>query len=487
MRLVRAAFLSLYFAMFLSAVWANDPNSPPFNEPQQTALSEIDRRAEELKEVSRSIWKFAEVGLEEKQSAALLVAKLRQNGFTVETGVSNMPTAFVATYGSGSPIIGILAEYDALPELSQQSVPYREPLEEGRPGHGCGHNLLGTASLGAGLALKEAMDKHQLPGTIRIYGTPAEETLIGKVYMLLDGQFDDLDACLHWHPGGRNAANPGGAKAALSVKFTFHGTASHASGTPTQGRSALDAVELMNVGTNYMREHITEDARLHYVITNGGGQPNIVPPEATVWYYIRANAHETVEENFAWVKQIAEGAALMTQTRVDVQIDTDCHEVIGNTPIGEAIDSNLRKLGAPQFTPEEHEFATRIQELSLNGNSKPVSKVLKEDVEAAGLVGSRGSTDVGDISWKIPTSGFYAVCQGAEAPGHSWQIVSYAGSSIGEKGALYAAKTLATTAIQLLQDADLRAAAKADFDRRMDQREYKTLIPEGQIAPKTIR
>ena len=280
-------------------VRAADREAPKLTAAQKAAVDDIAARAAELKEVNHEIWQLAEVGLQEHKSAALLVDKLRRNGFHVRTGVSNMPTAFVAEYGEGAPIIGILAEYDALPGMSQQVAPQRVAVKPQGAGHACGHSGLGTGALGAALGVQAAIEKHGLKGTIRLYGTPAEETLIGKVYMLLDKQFDDLDFCLHWHPSSRNAAQLGSSKAMVSVKFSFHGIPAHGAVSPHAGRSALDAVELMNVGVNYMREHVKEDARTHYVITNGGGQPNVVPPEATVWYFIRADTHQDVE--FNWV------------------------------------------------------------------------------------------------------------------------------------------------------------------------------------------
>ena len=480
-----ACFVSLLGAC--GTLQAQDSKPRPLSPAQQTALVDVEERADELKSVNRTVWELAEVGLQEHNSSALLVSKLEQNGFHVESGVSGMPTAFVASYGKGKPIIGILAEYDALPDMSQKAVGYREPRVEGGGGHACGHSGLGTAALGAALAAKAAMDQHKLPGTIRLYGTPAEETLIGKVYMLLDGQFDDLDVCLHWHPSSKNAAQGGSSKAMVSVKFTFKGTPAHGAVSPHAGRSALDAVELMNVGVNYMREHVKEDARMHYVITNGGGQPNVVPPEATVWYFIRADSHADVEYNFDWIQDVARGAALMTKTKMSMQIDTDCHEVIPNTPLTEIIDANFRAVGGPQFTAEEHTFAARLQQPLTEQFGTVFKATLNEAVESPTAEPSKGSTDVGDISWTVPTGGLRAACFPEGSPGHSWQNVASIGSSIGEKGTLVAARVLAATAVQLFEEPELCDAAKADFDRRMENREYSTLIPEGQTAPSAIR
>jgi len=339
------------------------------------------------------------------------------------------------------------------------------------------------------LAVKVAMQKHRLPGTIRLYGTPAEETMIGKVYMLLDKQFDDLDICLHWHPASRNGAWGGSSKAALSVKFTFSGTAAHAAASPDSGRSALDGVELMNVGANYMREHIKEDARIHYVITDGGGAPNVVPATATVWYYIRADKHTDVEEYYTWMKDIARGAALMSRTKVAVQVDTDCHEVIANGPLSELVHRNLQRVGPPKFNQDEHTFARRMQRSLAEEFKTEFKFALAEDVEALPAYSepSKGSTDVGDISWYVPTGGLRTTCAAEGSPGHSWQNVAGIGSTIGEKGIIYAAKTLAVTAVDLLEQPELVQTAKAAWKKRMEGKKYVSLIPAGQKAPAKIR
>ena len=359
MKRLCAVWLVLVVACGVPAVAQDEAK---LSKAQRTAVADVQERVGLIKDVNRKIWNYAEVGLAETRSSKLLQQHLKDNGFKVKNGVAAMPTAFVASYGSGKPVIGILAEYDALPGMSQKVESVRAPLKPGQPGHACGHSGLGSGALGAALAVKTAMDRHKIKGTIRLYGTPAEETVIGKVYMLLDGQFDDLDICLHFHPSTRNGAWAGTSKALVSVKFTFDGTAAHASGNPESGRSALDAVELMNVGVNYMREHVKEDARMHYVITNGGGAPNVVPPIASVWYYIRADDHRDVEANFKWIQDIARGAALMTRTKMRVKVDTDCHELIPNVPLAELIEQKLKVVGAPRFDQSEKAFARRLQQ-----------------------------------------------------------------------------------------------------------------------------
>lgn len=462
----------------------------PLSPVQSDMVRYLDGLHPELIAVNQDIWEFAELGLQEHRSAARLIGVLKKAGFKVKEGVSDMPTAFVAEYGSGKPIIGILAEYDALPDLSQQVTGERKAAVGRQTGHGCGHCALGTAAVGAALAVKEAYDKHHLKGTIRVYGTPAEETVIGKVYMTLDGQFNDLDACLHWHPGSKNQSQYASSKALISAKYTFTGLPAHASSSPDKGRSALDGVELMNVGPNYMREHIKETSRIHYVVTNGGNQPNVVPATAQVWYYVRANRHEDVEAHFDWLNDIAEGAAKMSRTKVSVAVDTDCHEIIPNLPLSKVLLRNLQKIGPPRFSEADRELARQLQaplqrEFGLkekNALNDTIDELPKEVPPAEG-----GSTDVGDISWFVPTGGLGVACFPAGSPGHSWQNVAAIGSPIGHKGLLVAAKVLALSAVDLLQDAQALADARADFQERMKDKKYASKIPKGQKAPRTIR
>jgi aminobenzoyl-glutamate utilization protein B len=491
-RLTRAAMIFAALVAPAFAQVAQPEGAPAFGEfrpTQQTALAEVDARADQIKAVNKTLWQAAEVGLQEVKSSKTLRDALRDAGFSVEAGVAGMPTAFVASYGKGRPIVGILAEYDALPGMSQKLSPRREPVVEGANGHACGHCGLGSGALGAALAVKAAIQKHHLPGTIRLYGTPAEETVIGKIYMTLDGQFDDLDACLHWHPADSNQAWDTSSKAMVSAKFTFHGTAAHASVSPESGRSALDAVELMDVGANYMREHIKEDARIHYVITDGGGAPNVVPPTATVWYFCRADSHKDVEYNFAWLKEIAKGAAMMTKTTVTIKVETDCHEVVPNGPISERIVEYLKAIGPPTYTADEIAFARKLQAPLTEQFGTTFPRAIDTRVLPVDLNGppSKGSTDVGDISWRIATGGLRTACMADGSPGHSWQNVACIGSTIGEKGILYASKALAVTALDLLEDKNLLTAARADWKKRMEGRKYVSLIPEGQKAPAAIR
>ncbi len=470
------------------AIPADQPAEP--SAIQKEMLAYLDKVRPELVQINQDIWEYAELGLEEHRSAARLIGVLKKAGFRVKENVSGMPTAFVAEYGEGKPIIGILAEYDALPELSQQVGGQRKPVTGRSSGHGCGHCALGTSAIGAALAVKEVYDKHKLKGTLRVYGTPAEETVIGKVYMTLNGQFNDLDACLHWHPGSENKITYGSSKAVISAKFTFTGLPAHAAGSPDRGKSALDGVELMNVGVQYMREHVKETSRIHHVITNGGGQPNVVPGAAQVWYYIRANTHPDAEAQFAWIKDIADAAAKMSRTKVEVQIDTDCHEIIPNLPLSKVIARSFQLVGPPKFDEADMALARQLQEPLRADFGLKEEKPLHDTIEPLPEkpyppIG--GSTDVGDVSWHVPTSGFSAACFAAGSPGHSWQNVAAVGSPIGHKGMLVAAKVLALSAADLLQNPEVLKEAKKDFDERMKGIKYTTVIPKGQKAPKAIR
>ncbi len=457
------------------------------SDPKTAALGWIDGNAATLSRANRNIWGWAETGLEEVQSSKELQDLLSANGFTVQAGVAGMPTAFVATYGSGRPVIGILAEYDALPGLSQDASPERATRAGVMAGHGCGHSVFGVGSTAAAIGVKQAMASGAIKGTVKLFGTPAEETGIGKTYMLREGLFKDVDTILSWHAGDSTAASWDYSKAVISVKFRFEGLAAHASTSPHQGKSALDAVELMNVGVNYMREHVKEDTRIHYVITNGGGQPNVVPPSAEVWYYLRANKHTDVEEYYVWMQEIARGAAQMTRTKlVDTRVDSDMHEVLPNRALVEVIQKNLELVGPPKFDEREKAFARATQkdlkpppELALSERVEP----LPSGAPYQGL----HSTDVGDLTWFFPVGQLTAATHTYGAPGHSWQIVACTGTSIGEKGMMVAAKALAASAIDIYRSPEILQRAREDHKKMMSGQKYVTLIPEGQKAPAKIR
>lgn len=457
------------------------------SDPKMAAIAWVDTNVATLNRVNRNIWGWAETGLEEVKSSNELQELLRTNGFTIESGVAGMPTAFVATYGAGKPVIGILAEFDALPGLSQDASAERTSRPEVMAGHGCGHSVFGTASTAAAIAIKQALAAGTIKGTVKLFGTPAEETGIGKTYMLREGTFKAVDTILAWHAGDRTAAAWDYSKAMVSAKFRFEGLPAHASVSPHMGKSALDAVELMSVGVNFMREHVKEDTRIHYVITNGGGQPNVVPPSAEVWYYLRANKHTDVEEYYVWLTEIARSAAAMSRTKlVEARVEADMHEVLPNRTLVELIHKNLELIGPPKFDDREKAFARATQK-----DLKPQPALaLAERVEpltAASPEQGTHSTDVGDLTWFFPVGQFTAATYSYGAPGHSWQVVACTGMSIGEKGMLVAAKTIAATAVDLYRTPAAIDKARADQKQMMTGLKYTTLIPEGQKAPKTIR
>ena len=459
------------------------------NPPCARADAWIAAQADTLRAVNARIWNHPEVGLQERRAADELVTLLERHGFRVQRGVAGMPTAFVATAGSGRPIVGILAEYDALPGTSQAASPDRRRREtepENDAGHACGHSVFGTASAGAAAAAWDVAQAAGISGTIRVYGTPAEETGIGKVYMARAGLFDDLDAAFHWHAGDKTRVGFATSKTVISVKYRFEGTSAHSSMSPEAGRSALDAVELMNVGVNFLREHLPEDARIHYVITDGGGQPNVVPPTAEVWYYLRADRHTDAERMLERVRNIAQGAALMTATTTHERIDSDAFELLPNEPLSKLLQRHLERIGPPQFDAAEREFAARTQVDLEETQARPLAEEVDPLPDTPWHI--RASTDVGNVSWAVPTGGINVACYTWGAPGHSWQVVACTGMSIGEKGMLVAARTLAGATLELLASPALVVEARRDFEKRRaaTPNPVSVLAPD-QVTPVTIR
>ncbi|MCE2487393.1 MAG: amidohydrolase [Desulfurellaceae bacterium] len=448
-------------------------------EDRQRILASIDARQSEYAALARRIWELAELGYQEEHSAAALQKVLREAGFALEAGVAGMPTAFVATAGAGKPVIGVLAEFDALPGLSQAAVPERKPIARGEPGHACGHHLFGTASVAAAVAVRDWLHTHEHPGTIRLYGTPAEEGGAGKVYMTRAGLFDDVDVVLHWHPSDRNKAGAATTLANKSAKFRFHGHSVHAAFAPHRGRSALDGVEAMNYMVNLLREHVEEEARLHYVITHGGLAPNVVPEFAEVFYYVRHVDGRRVEETWQRVVAAAEGAARGTGTRMEYEVIHGIHSLLPNEVLARLVDTNLRRIGGVTYTEEEQRFALALQE-TLGETPLPLGS--QQDVQPFAFQVRRSSTDVGDVSWMVPTAGFSTATWVPGTPAHSWQAVAAGGMSIGVKGMLVAAKTLALTAIDLLIRPEVIQQAWTEFEeRRGTDFQYRPLL--GDRAP----
>ncbi len=461
--------------LFISLpLWAQ----PQKTSPNKKAITQsIDNQSAALIETSNKIWAFAETAFQEGQSSRLLAEYAEANGFRVERGVAEIPTAFVATYGSGSPVIGILGEFDALPGLSQKAVPTKDPLEEGKPGHGCGHNLFGTASLGAAVAIKQLIEQGKLKGTVKFFGTPAEEKFFGKLWMIRAGLFKDVDVCLDWHPGAETKAAVQTGLALVDFIVEFQGQAAHASADPWNGRSASDALELYTTGINYYREHIRPSTRIHYHIQDGGQVVNVVPDYSRIWVRVRDTKRETMNEVYQRVMKMAEGAAIMANVEYKISLVSGIYEVLVNRTGAGLIQKNLEYLGPITYTENEVAFAKKIQEATGKPQVGLHSKV--EPLEATDPNAGGGSTDVGDVSWVIPVVRLSAATAPIGTPWHSWAVVACGGMSIGHKGMLHASKTLALTMVDLFEDPKKVEAVKAEFKQRKGDHVYSGLIPPG--------
>ncbi|MFT6274465.1 MAG: aminobenzoyl-glutamate utilization protein B [Halioglobus sp.] len=439
----------------------------------------LDQNGSEFTEVALAIWDKAELGYLETESSALLQSTLAQHGFDIESGVADIPTAFVASYGSGKPVIAVLAEFDALPGISQSANPERDIVAGKNAGHACGHHLFGAGSAAAAVAVKQWMETNNVTGTLRLYGTPAEEGGSGKVYMVRAGLFDDVDVALHWHPGDKNAANPSTSLANRSAKFRFAGISAHAAASPERGRSALDGVEVMNYMVNLMREHVPQETRMHYVITRGGAAPNVVPDFAEVYYYVRHPNALVLAGIWDRVIAAAEGAAKGTGTKLEYEVIHGNHSLLPNETLAGAMHANLTKVGGVQYSKEEQRFAEKIS--TTLGLTEDKSGE-QEQIMPLMMSGGMGSTDVGDVSWLVPTTGLSTATWVPGTAAHSWQAIAAGGTSIGGKGMIVAAKTLALTIVELLQSPELVVAARDEMkERRGDDFVYKALL--GDRAP----
>ena len=467
---------------------------------KQAALSRLDEKAEFLFSVGDAVWDHPETDYTEVQSSAILKAALEKEGFAVRSGLDGIPTAFTGTYGSGAPVIGILGEFDALPGLSQKAgVARKEPLTEGGNGHGCGHNLLGAGSLAAAVAVKEYLKETGRSGTVVYFGCPAEEGGSAKAFLAKDGVFAHVDAALSWHPNALNAVWAFSSLANVRTHYTFKGISAHAATSPHLGRSALDALELMNIGVQFLREHIIPEARVHYAITNTGGDaPNVVQAEAESVYLIRAPKNSQVKEICERVNQIAQGAALMTGTQVSIQLEKGCSNILVNHTLEEILYRNMKEIGLPEYTQEEYGFAKEIQS-TIQGRVTMAERLEKSMGEKGRQLGAQfdqcginrfvlpytpstkaisGSSDVGDVSWVCPTSQIVAATCAGGTVEHSWQMVAQGKSSIAHKGLLYAGKVLAAAAIDLLESPELVEKARCEFrDRVSAEGGYQPLLP----------
>jgi aminobenzoyl-glutamate utilization protein B len=451
--------------------------------------------------LSDEIWENPEIALKEFRSSKLQADFMEAEGFKINWDLGGLNTAFVAEWGTTSPIIGFLGEYDALLNLSQKNISIKEPIIEGGLGHGCGHNLLGVGGMASAVVIKKWLEASDTKGTVRYYGCPAEEMGDGKVYMAREGAFDDLDAAFNFHPSSMNMASKGSSVGVHEIKFRFHGTSAHAGGSPHLGRSALDAVELMNVGVNYLREHVTEKVRMHYTITHGGDLPNVVPAEAEVWYFIRAQYNDEIEEVAQRVRKISQGAALMTETRVEEIFLGACSYVLGNHYLADLQYEAMKLIGPIEFSEEEIAFAQEINDAYPKENVKSFFKKVRElqipeefsevidELEGNPLISinlpsmdqkevSTGSTDVGDVSQITPISELNTTCFTTGSAGHSWGIVATSGMSIGHKGMMHAAKIMALAAVDCYVDSEHLKKARAEFERATKDRPYTCPIPE---------
>jgi aminobenzoyl-glutamate utilization protein B len=452
--------------------------TPAAGQGIERVLNDLNRRAPAYGEVAHQIWEWAEVGYQETRSSALLQEQLRSAGFTVEAGVAGMPTAFVATWGSGGPVIGILGEFDALPGLSQDAVPLARPLLVGGAGHACGHHLLGAASLAAAIAVKGWLEATGTAGTVRYYGTPAEEGGGAKIYMVREGLFADVDAAITWHPGDRNQVSKATTLANISAKFRFHGLSAHAAAAPEAGHSALDGIEAMNTMVNLLREHVPQETRLHYIITRGGMAPNVVPDFAEAYYYARHSDMRVLDGIWERIVHAAEGAALGTGTTMDFEIVNAVYNMLPNEHLADVMQEALRSVGGVNYTDEEEAFAVELQKSLLPGAPPPstASEILEPEFAL-----QSGSTDVGDVSWVVPTVELGTATWVPGTPAHSWQAVAAGGMSIGNKGMMVAAKTMTLAMMELFQNPEHLARAREEFTRRLNGFVYVPKI--GDRAP----
>ncbi len=445
------------------------------------AIASVDKHAQRYIQLAQDIWNNPELGFQEFKSSRFVADALQEFGFEVELGAYSVPTAIRAVWGSGHPVIGFLAEYDALPDMSQAVSTERQPITAGGPGHGCGHNLLAAACLGGAVGMKEYLESTGKSGTVVYYGCPAEELLVGKGFMAKEGAFAECDAAFSWHSSNTNVIVAGSITGTRTATFHFHGTSSHAASEPENGRSALDAVELMNTGVQYLREHVADDVRIHYTITNGGTAPNIVPDYASVWYYVRALNPEALADAYARVIKCAEGAAHMTDTRVEIDFAGGNYPTMPNRVLVDLLQRKNKELPVPEYTEEELEFARQLNQ----NDAKTTNKTVAVDITVYPVNTADGfaSSDVGDVNHIVPSATLINVCASSRSFLHSWMTTACSGHSIGYKGMLQGAKSLAAACIDMIDDPSIVAAAKAEFDAKMEGKKYVCPITDDVKKP----
>ncbi len=450
---------------------------------KKAAFAWIDANVPELAALSDEIWRLAEIAMEEYRSAEALASYLEKMGFRVERGVAGLPTAFVGICGSGEPVVGILAEYDALPGLSQHPVSVQKPVEKGDPGHGCGHNVFGVASIAAAVAAKDVMSRNGIKGTLKVFGCPAEETVEGKVFMAREGVFEGLSCCVQWHPGTENDVPLDSSNALNQFEVEFFGKTAHSAGDPWHGRSALDAVELADIGLNFLREHLQPTARIHYVIQDGGGAPNVVPAYARAWYYVRDIDRESVEKDYERVLKVIDGAARMTETTYKIRFKSGVHEMLPNRAGNEVVYANLLLVGGPPFDEEEQSFAKDIQK-NCGVEPKGLSTKIEPLAYPQRSWGS-GSTDVAEVSWLTPTTSLGIAFKPIGTPGHHWSAVASAGMSIGHKAVATAAKVMAASCLDFLTQPQVVQKMREEWTEKKKGREYKSPLPPD-LSPRVV-
>ena len=444
---------------------------------KKALIASIEKHQKELIRISDEIWAHAETAFEETESAKILADYAEAQGFTVERGVAEIPTAFVATYGSGKPVISVLGEFDALPGISQKAQPTKSPLKEGAAGHGCGHNLFGAGSLGAAIAIKELIEAGKIKGTVKFFGTPSEEKFFGKLWMVEAGLWDDVDVNISWHPGATTKSDVQSSQALVDFKIEFFGQAAHAAADPWNGRSASDALELYTAGINYYREHVKPTVRMHYHIQDGGQVVNVVPDYARLWMRIRDRDRKGMMPVYERTMEMVKGAAILANVDYKVSLISGVYEVLVNREGGKIMQKNLELLGDIKYTDEEIAFGKKIQEVTKKPMVGMDAKIRPLETTRANPPG--GSTDVGDVSWVVPNINLVVTTAPKDTPWHSWAVVACGGMSIGHKGMIYASKAMSMTMLDLFENADLVEKVKAEFKERKGDAVYKAIIPEG--------
>ncbi len=463
----------IMMCLSLSISWAQKEMS----KTKKDIIKSVENHKENLIKISDEIWALAETAFEEHKSADILADYAEAQGFNVDRGVAGMPTAFVATYGSGSPVISVLGEFDALPGLSQKAEPTKNPLNDGSAGHGCGHNMFGAASLGAAIAIKEQIEKGTFKGTVKFMGTPSEEKYFGKIWMVREGLWDDVDVNVSWHPSASIEADVQSSLALIDFKIEFFGQAAHASGDPWNGRSASDALELYAQGINYYREHVRPTVRMHYHIQDGGQVVNVVPDYSRLWMRVRDTKRTGMLPVYERVKAMAEGAAILANVDYKVSLISGIYEVLVNREGGKVMQQNLELLGPIDYTDEEIAFGKKIQEVTGKKQVGMDSKI--KPLEATKDHPGGGSTDVGDVSWNVANINLGVTTAPKDTPWHSWAVVACGGMSIGHKGMIYASKAMSMTMADLFENPDLVEKVKTEYKERKGDEVYEAMVPEG--------